>query len=468
MSVSAKKGNDREAIWNVTNLPRGTLFSVGLGILAVVVLIVLVVVGVARQAQLLSTIEASAESGRSVVQMQRETLRMIALVSADPENFDANDVQLQRDLIASRFNLIETPLSRSYFPPDILTQIDTFQAQWNDLQPLLDKWQNNPQNTEVQAQLVASLTELEVSMNVTEINFHRARISEIRDIARAGQGWLVGLGATALGVVVLISLMGFTLYRAARQQQESLAAATAARESNRLKSEFLATMSHELRTPLNGVIGYADFLMDAMGKDFSPKQMDYLGRILSNGERLLRLVDDILDVSRIESERLTLISAPFSTVDLMNRVRPDFQRIADEKGLEFTASLDPALPELMVGDMVRLSQIVTNLVTNALKFTDEGRVDLSFKRLNETRWAIEVQDNGPGIAAHAQEYIFDKFRQVDSTQERKKGGAGLGLHIVRSLAVMMGGSIRLQSEAGRGSTFTVELPVIVAEPAGVR
>jgi signal transduction histidine kinase len=444
----------------VPNIPR---ISIALGIIAALVLIGLVGVGVIQQNELIQTNQASAEAGRSIVQLQRETLRLTSLVNADPSTFDEEAVQFQRNLLASRFNVIRQPITRAYIPAEIVERLEGIETSWADIQPLLDEWQANPDDEILQSRLGVELADLERAMNEAEINYHRLRIATTNDIARAGQQWLLVLGITALLVLLLVGLLASFLYRTLRRQQAVEAASAAARESSRLKSEFLATMSHELRTPLNGVIGYADFLMGAMGSDFSEKQLDYLQRILNNGERLLRLVDDILDVSRIEAERLELINEQYSPSELLQSLAADLQRIAAKKGLELRTSLDPGLPEIMVSDRERLAQIVTNLVGNAIKFTDTGHIDLSFKKLNDRRWSICVEDTGIGIPAHAQEFIFDKFQQVDGTQERKAGGAGLGLHIVRNLAVMMGGLVRVTSDVGKGSTFIVELPIVIPE-----
>jgi signal transduction histidine kinase len=304
---------------------------------------------------------------------------------------------------------------------------------------------------------------MERAMNSTEIAFHRERIAEISGIARAGQEWLVGLGAAALLIVLLIVLLAYNLYRVIQQQQIAEAAEASARESNRLKSEFIATMSHELRTPLNGVIGYADFLMTSAKGTLTEKQVDYLNRILSNGERLLRLVDDILDVSRIEADRIELLQSPYAPEELLASLRPDLQTLASAKGIELRTHYDPALPEEMIGDRHRLGQIVTNLVGNAVKFTDTGFIEVRFERKKADRWQITVSDSGIGIPAHAQTYIFERFRQVDGSLERKQGGVGLGLHIVRNLVILMGGTVSVESETNQGSTFRVELPVVVTE-----
>jgi PAS domain S-box-containing protein len=234
-----------------------------------------------------------------------------------------------------------------------------------------------------------------------------------------------------------------------------------AEEANRLKSEFLATISHELRTPLNSIIGYADLLLTGLAGELNEKQQDYIQRGLSNGERLLNLINELLDLSKIEAGRLELVPHPFSAAELIGGTKTQMQALADRKGLEFKAELDPDLPDKLEGDSKRLEQIIVNLVGNAIKYTEKGSVALRLDRLGDAQWSIAVVDTGIGIPPHAVEYIFDKFRQVDSTTHRQYQGTGLGLTIVRELTQLMGGTVHIESELNKGSTFTVKLPLVV-------
>ncbi len=240
-----------------------------------------------------------------------------------------------------------------------------------------------------------------------------------------------------------------------------------AEEATRLKSEFLATMSHELRTPLNAIIGYAQILLGGMAGPLNQKQHDFHERLLLNGKNLLKLIDDILDISKIEAGRLDLIKQPITLQTWLDQIVAQMRGLADQKGLEFQVALDDRLPTVLVGDADRLKQIVVNLLSNAFKFTDTGYVRLEVRRQSEHTWALAVSDTGAGIPAHAQEYIFDEFRQVDGTTQRQHGGTGLGLAIVRNLTLMMAGNVRVQSELGKGSTFTVLLPLVTENTAAV-
>lgn len=232
-------------------------------------------------------------------------------------------------------------------------------------------------------------------------------------------------------------------------------------ESTRLKSEFLSTMSHELRTPLNAINGFCGIMLEGMAGEIDDEAQHMLNRIHQNGQRLLGLINDILDIAKIEAGRMDLVREGFVLTDLADRWYQQHTVLADSKGLRFSVNVDPALPGSLVGDTARLTQITTNLLSNAFKFTAEGGVRLDIKRADE-QWQIVVSDTGIGIPPHALNYIFDEFRQVDGSTQRQFGGSGLGLAITRNLCRMMGGTIRVASELGKGSSFTVTLPLVAA------
>jgi signal transduction histidine kinase len=245
-------------------------------------------------------------------------------------------------------------------------------------------------------------------------------------------------------------------------RDEALVAKEIAQENSRLKSEFLSTMSHELRTPLNAIEGFTGIMLSGMGIQLNAKAYSMVERISTNSKRLVELVNAFLDISRIESGRMDLVEVPFSPAELAEKWRKQISVLADQKGILFTINIDPELPEKLLGDDDALSKIGQNLLSNAIKFTESGRVILEMKRNND-EWLIIVTDTGIGIPPHARSYIFDEFRQVDGSSTRKYGGTGLGLAIVQKLVRLMNGTIRVDSELGVGSTFTVTLPLKIAE-----
>jgi PAS domain S-box-containing protein len=249
----------------------------------------------------------------------------------------------------------------------------------------------------------------------------------------------------------------------ARANRELAKAREDAEEATRLKSQFLATMSHELRTPLNAIIGYTEIQLAGMSGPMSEEQQSYQRRVLSNSEHLLKLINEILDLAKIEAGRADIVKKPFVLSGWLNEVIQQTEGLARTKGLRFERRLDERLPERIVGDPGRLKQIAINLLSNAIKFTEKGKVSIELRSNGPDGWILAVSDTGVGIPPHMQEVVFEEFRQVDNTSKRSYGGTGLGLAIVRKLVLMMGGSIRLTSAVDEGSTFTIYLPLVEAE-----
>ncbi|WP_238446631.1 response regulator [Azohydromonas australica] len=231
-------------------------------------------------------------------------------------------------------------------------------------------------------------------------------------------------------------------------------------EASRYKSEFLANMSHELRTPLNSALILTKLLADNREGNLSAEQVKYARAVFEANNDLLVLINDILDLSKIEAGHADLSAEPIALADLLERKKTTFEPMTRQKGLHFSVELAPGTPAQIVGDRQRLQQVLRNLLANAVKFTDRGEVSLRVEPAAEgTRVRFAVRDTGIGIAREQQEVIFEAFRQADGSTSRKYGGTGLGLSIARELARRMGGDIMLQSEPGRGSTFSLELPV---------
>jgi signal transduction histidine kinase/CheY-like chemotaxis protein len=238
--------------------------------------------------------------------------------------------------------------------------------------------------------------------------------------------------------------------------ERAMSLADAADAASRAKSDFLATMSHEIRTPLNAVIGYSEMLQeDAVDLGY-PQLIPDLQRIGSAGKHLLSLINDVLDFSKIEAGMLKLHIIDFNLHQTIEELVQIYSGSAKEKGLDLVCSIDNCVPRFIMGDPDRLRQILTNLIGNAIKFTNQGEVSIRVKI--ETRDELlslrfEVKDTGIGIPAEAQERIFQAFSQADGSTTRKYGGTGLGLAIVRRLVAMMGGEVGVQSEPGQGSKF---------------
>jgi PAS domain S-box-containing protein len=234
-------------------------------------------------------------------------------------------------------------------------------------------------------------------------------------------------------------------------------------QASALKSQFLANMSHEFRTPLNAILGYTSMLMQGIAGDLSTQQKRNMTRIDSNSKHLLSLINDILDISRIEAGKMPLHATEFPIADLIAEVVAELDPIIVRSKLKVTTELDSDGKRL-VSDRQKVKQIVLNLLSNALKFTPEGSITVTSRlRKSEGTLAIAVKDTGIGIATEDQGTIFEDFRQADSSPTREYGGAGLGLSICRRLASMLGGRITVESKVGAGSTFTLILPTRIGE-----
>ena len=232
-------------------------------------------------------------------------------------------------------------------------------------------------------------------------------------------------------------------------------------ELEKMKDTFLAIVSHEMKTPLNAIFGFAEMLKEHVYGPVNEGQSKVASRIMENTNRLLSIVSELLDQAQIQSGRMRISPSPCKPEELIKSVHDTMAKIAEDKGISLTITLDPSLPPVLMGDTQRLQQIMINLTNNAIKFSESGdEVQLSVKRNNEDFWQIQVTDTGEGIPQEAQQYIFDTFRQVESTSTRKHGGVGLGLAIVKQLVELMNGTISVESKVHMGSVFTVSLPLI--------
>lgn len=259
-----------------------------------------------------------------------------------------------------------------------------------------------------------------------------------------------------VGIGCVISILGLVIIRSRSQKIEAEAEA-------KMHSRFLATMSHEIRTPMNGIIGVAEVLKKT---DLNDEQLEKLDIILNNSKVLLRLVNDILDFSKIDAGNMPLEQLAYNPKQTLINSFQIIEPLSKEKGLPVHISISDDFPENVLGDEVRLQQILVNLLSNALKFTEKGQIDISAKTeaINNAIFMIfKVKDSGIGMSENELKRIFNPFTQADQSITRKFGGTGLGLVICEKLIALMNGEIKVKSELGKGSTFIIKLPLIHTE-----
>jgi signal transduction histidine kinase len=253
----------------------------------------------------------------------------------------------------------------------------------------------------------------------------------------------------------VLAIQNARLFREIEEKGRQLA------EANQHKSQFLANMSHELRTPLNAILGYTELILDSVYGDMPEKARNVLDRVQRNGRHLLGLINDVLDLSKIEAGQLNLSLTEYSLKNIIQSVFSAVEPLAKEKQIALKIDVATTLPQGH-GDERRLTQVLLNLVGNAIKFTDVGEVSIKGSSANGS-FNVAVRDTGPGISAADQARLFQEFQQADNSITRKKGG--LGLAISKRIIELHGGRIWVESSPGHGSTFAFTLPISVAEQA---
>lgn len=288
--------------------------------------------------------------------------------------------------------------------------------------------------------------------------------NSIRESSTKARSW--GFALVAVILASAAGLLWFILSRFRHQQlliQQLDSSEKKVRETARIKENFMANMSHEIRTPLNAILGFTNLLK---ARQLDNTSSGFVSAIQKAGENLLAIINDILDLSKIEAGMVRIEAGPFSVRGLIHSIQTLFSEKVKEKGLALTAEIDPAVPDTLIGDATRLTQILVNLISNALKFTEKGGIDIQIYNKESNQHNIQlggaITDTGIGIEEHKLEAIFDRFHQAENSITRKYGGTGLGLSIVKDLILLQGGDITVESERGKGTTFRFFIPYTIA------
>jgi signal transduction histidine kinase len=349
----------------------------------------------------------------------------------------------------------DSSLAQYVFVPADLPSINALEASL----PVMDAMIKDLKKADT-AQRSAILIEMDKKLAVMEsqikeiIDRHatnqRAAMASTRDSLRVSQ-------TTSVVAASVLLLMGVALAFVFRRGV--LSRLNQVVEADRLKSQLLTSISHELRTPINAIQGYSQLLVEEAYGTMTDEQKTTIRRIQLNTTQLNGMVNNLLDRAQLEQGKMNLRPAPFSPEDLINTTHSALNILATSKGLALTSEVEADVPPVIMGDVLRLQQILFNLTSNALKFTEKGSVHAHIFLSDEDHWALEVTDTGIGIAPEAQSQVFAPFWQVDSSATRQYRGSGLGLAIVKQLSDLMGGVITLKSQPDQGSTFTIVFPL---------
>jgi len=440
-----------------------------LEIIAIVVVIVLVAAGlfasIEDALQLEETLNLNLTQTviltQSIVNLQREVqltrnevTRLLGKLDDPPKQitrFDFVKIQVNNLVIQA-----ESPEIKFIFADEDLALVQEIEKSSASVGQLIGRWREagtpEEQNTALAA-LDAELAVMETlikQMIDRQATTQREAIIQTRDSLSTSQRTSLLAGSVLVLMTVALALVvrGGVSSRLER-----------AVEADRLKSQLLTSVSHELRTPLNAIKGYAQLLNEEAYGSITPEQQTTFQRILINTTQLQGMVNNLLDRAQIEQGKLSLQKSQFAPADLIETTHSALNILAKTKGLELTSEITPDVPATLTGDMLRLQQILFNLTSNALKFTESGTVQARIFLPDASHWALQVIDTGIGIPSEVQADVFKSFWQVDSSATRQYRGSGLGLSIVKQLAELMDGGVTLTSQPGTGSTFTVIFPM---------
>jgi signal transduction histidine kinase/CheY-like chemotaxis protein len=381
-----------------------------------------------------------------------------------PLSTQNNTVNLKVEVLIKLLEFSEAVMKGDYtrrvitdFSDDIITKIS------NNLNRFADQMQLDATGSNFDQDQTVN-TFMEVISSFTNLDFKQKL-----PISENGTIW----DAIATGINMLgdeLETSAASRYELELEQKRLKEAMIQAEEANKAKSRFLANMSHEIRTPLNGILGLTQVMMNEVT---NPEHQKFLEMIHSSGKNLTQLINDILDFSKIESGKLELENLNFNFSKIIYNDIDRYKFLAGQKGLSLTCEIDDSIPKEVIGDQVRISQIVTNIIGNSIKFTSEGEINVKFSLLEEIGDRVLIQgmvkDTGIGIAKEAQDRIFQSFDQADNSVTRKYGGTGLGLSIVKNLVKLMDGTIAVHSPIDKtgnnGSCFTFTVKLTVPEKA---
>jgi signal transduction histidine kinase len=351
---------------------------------------------------------------------------------------------------------VESPEIKFIFTNEDLALVQAIEKSASNIEPWITKWQEAGTQEEQTTALLALDAELKTMENTIkqlidrQATTQREAIIQTRESMRISQRTALFAGSGLLLMTIAFAFV-VRVGISARLRQ--------AVEADRLKSVLLSNVSHELRTPLNAIRGYIELLSEEAYGSINNEQKTTFQRILINTTQLQGMVNNLLDRAQIEQGKVTLRNSQFAPADLIESTYSALNILAHTKGLELTSEITPDVPATLTGDVLRLQQILFNLTSNALKFTEHGSVQARIFVPDASHWALQVSDTGIGIPAEAQTEVFKSFWQADSSATRQYRGSGLGLSIVKELADLMGGEISLASQPGKGSAFTVIFPM---------